>query len=274
MLVDRHMKLREVMRPGTYTIADTDALGVAYAAMNRSHVRHLPVMHGDKLVGLLSERDVLAARAHAAGNSWWGLPVSEAMRSPVQTASPEDSLTEVAGRMANAKLGAMPVVERGKLLGIATISDVLDAEVRSAMGAPRSTPLTAADAMTSYPFAVHPETLLVDAVAIMIDRHVRHLPVVDVSSAIVGMISDRDVRTAVGDPAKYLAEPAATFAQYRVRDVMARSDAAVAFDTPIADLAHRFADERIGALAVTDRFGALIGIVSYVDVLRALAPAT
>ncbi len=267
------MKLREVMRPGTYTISDTDALGVAYAAMNRSHVRHLPVMSGDKLVGLLSERDVLAARARADGNSWWGLPVSVAMHSPVQTAGPDDSLTEVAGRMAAGKLGAMPVVERGKLLGIATVTDVLDAEVRSAMTPRSAQTSTAAEAMTSYPFAVQPQTYLADAVAIMIDHHVRHLPVVDPTSTIVGMLSDRDVRTAVGDPAKYVADPTATFAQYRVADVMSRPGASVAFDTPIADLAHRFADERVGALAVTDRFGALIGIVSYVDVLRALAPS-
>lgn len=266
------MKLHEVMRPGTYTIADTDALGVAYAAMNRSHVRHLPVMHGDRLVGLLSERDVLAARAHAAGDSWWGIPVRDAMTSPVQTAGPDDSLTEVAGRMASGKLGAMPVVFRGKLLGIATITDVLDGEVRSTM-TPSPPKLTAADVMTSYPYAVQPETFLVDAVAIMIDRHVRHLPVVDLASSIVGMVSDRDVRTAIGDPAKYVAEPATTFAHYRVRDVMAQPGATVGFDTPIAQIAHRFSDERIGALAVTDRFGALIGIVSYVDVLRALASA-
>jgi acetoin utilization protein AcuB len=241
--------------------------------MNRSHVRHLPVMHGDKLVGMLSERDVLAARARAEGNGWWGRPVSEAMRSPVQTAGPDDSLTEVAGRMAVGKIGAMPVVEFGKLLGIATVTDVLDAEVRSSMTPPSAPRLTAADAMTSYPLAVQEQTLLVDAVGIMIDHHVRHLPVVDLSSTIVGMLSDRDVRTAVGDPAQYLADPSATFAQYRVLDVMSRPGASVAFDMPIAELAHRFADERIGALPVTDRFGALIGIVSYVDVLRALAPA-
>ncbi len=267
------MKIREVMRPGTYTISDSDALGVAYAAMNRSHVRHLPVMSGDKLVGMLSERDVLAARARADANGWWGLPVRTAMRTPVQTAGPDDSLTEIAGRMAAGKLGAMPVVERGKLLGIATMSDVLDGEVRSEMAPPIPSTLTAAEVMTPYPFAVQPETLLVDAVGIMIERHVRHLPVVDLASTIVGMLSDRDVRTVVGVPAKYITDPTATLAQYRVGDVMSRPGASVPMDTPIADLAHRFADERLGALAVTDRFGALIGIVSYVDVLRGLAPA-
>jgi CBS-domain-containing membrane protein len=57
-----------------------------------------------------------------------------------------------------------------------------------------------------------------------------------------------------------------------VRDAMTTPVFVVAFDTPIGELVKRFADDRIGALPVVDRFGALIGIVSYVDVLRLLAP--
>jgi len=55
------------------------------------------------------------------------------MISPPQTAAPEDSLTEVAGRLALAKIGAMPVVELGNLIGLVTTTDVLEAEVREAM---------------------------------------------------------------------------------------------------------------------------------------------
>jgi acetoin utilization protein AcuB len=265
------MKLRDVMRPGTFTISETDGLGAAYAAMTRSHIRHLPVMRGSQLVGTLSERDVLAARAHAKGG-WATIPVSEAMHSPAQTAGPDDSLTEVAGRMALAKIGALPVVSHGRLLGMATVADVLQGEVRDAMTpAPRTT-LTAADAMTPYPFAVQPRMLLVEAVAIMVDHHVRHLPVVDEHSTLVGMLSDRDVRSAVGDPAKYAEDRSASPVQIRVVDVMTDSAAHVPYDAPITEIAKRFADEKIGAMPVTDRFGALLGIISYVDVLRALVP--
>lgn len=263
------MKLREIMRAGTFTIADTDTLGVAYAAMNRSHIRHLPVMHGDHLVGMLSERDVLGARARAAGKGWWDVPVSEAMHMPAQTAGPDDSLTEAAGRMAFAKIGALPIVDKGRLIGIATVTDILDAEVRAAMGPPKRAGTTAADVMTSYPFAVAPETYLADAVVIMVDHHVRHLPVVDGSSTIVGMLSDRDVRTAVGEPTTYETNTGG-LAQHRVRDVMSRPGVAVPFDMPVAELARRLADDRTGAVAVVDPFGALIGIVSYVDMLRLL----
>ncbi len=71
-----------------------------------------------------------------------------------------------------------------KLLGIATLTDILDGEVRSSMTQPSPSSLTAAEVMMPYPFAVQPETFLVDAVSIMIERRLRHLPVVDTSSTI------------------------------------------------------------------------------------------
>jgi CBS domain-containing protein len=46
---------------------------------------------------------------------------------------------------------------------------------------------------------------------------------------------------------------------------------AVPFDRPLLELARAFADHHIGALPIVDKFGALIGIVSYVDALRLLA---
>jgi acetoin utilization protein AcuB len=265
------MKIRDVMRPGVFTIAETDCLGNAYRAMNRSHIRHLPVTNAGALVGMLSERDILAARAHADETEWWSIPVRLAMQSPVHTANPDDSLTEIAGRMAMTKIGALPVVERGKLRGIVTVTDVLDAEVRSAMAPGPVSQATAAETMTAYPQTVRPDAALADAVAVMVDRHVRHLPVVDATSQIVGMLSECDVRSAVGDPALYLRDRSDSPAQYRVGDVMSRPAVTIPFDTPIGELAHRFADDRIGALPIVDRFGALIGIVSYVDALRVLA---
>jgi acetoin utilization protein AcuB len=262
------MKIRDVMRPGAFTIGATDCLGNAYSAMNRSRIRHLPVMSNGKLVGMLSERDVLAARTRVDDTDWWTVPVSSAMQAPAQTAGPDDSLTEVAGRMALAKIGAMPVVERGKLLGLATVTDVLEAEVRSAMAPPPAILATVADAMTPYPITVAPETPLVAAAAIMVARHVRHLPVVDATSSVVGMLSERDVRSAIGDPVLF-AETRSS-AHDRVGDAMTKPAVVVPFDRPLVEVAKRFADDRIGALPVVDKFGALLGILSYVDALRVL----
>jgi acetoin utilization protein AcuB len=264
------MKIRDIMRPGPITIGAGDSLGTAQRVMARSHVRHLPVISGSRLVGMLSERDVLAARARAgADDDWWAQPVEAAMSTPPQTAAPDDSLTEIAGRMAVSKIGAMPVVELGQLLGIATVSDVLDAEVREAMAPAPIRVATAADAMTPWPYFVSPDAMLTDAVMKMFDHHIRHLPVVDGRSTVVGMLSERDVRSAVGDPVQFLEMRGPV--RLHVRDVMTYPVVAVPFDRPLLELARAFADHRLGALPIVDKFGALIGIVSYVDALRLLA---
>jgi acetoin utilization protein AcuB len=266
------MKISAIMRRGPYLVHDTDSLGTAHRLMTRGRVRHLPVVDGGKLVGILSERDVLAARARAgADEDWWAKSVRYAMKTPVHTAGPDDPVVEVAGRMAAAKIGAMPVVELGKLIGLVTATDVLDAEVREAMAPAHGSTATAADAMTPWPETVSPEAPLLAAVHRMSDRHVRHLPVVDEASTLVGIVSDRDVRTALGEPAQYAEQRSSSPVTYRVRDAMTRPAITVAFDRPLVEVARMLADDRLGALPVVDKFGALIGIVSYVDVLRILA---
>lgn len=268
------MKISEVMRPGAFTVQETDCLGTAQAAMTRAHIRHLPVISGGRVVGMLSERDLLAARLRAAQDEvgWWSISVHDAMQSPVHTARPDDSVTEVVGRMAAAKIGAMPVVELGKLLGIATITDVLDAEVRIAMEPAPTAKLTAADVMTPFPITVGPEALLSVAVAAMTRHRVRHLPVIGPDSTLVGMLSEGDLRTVIADPAHYLANQyAIEIGELRVRDIMHHPPIVAPFDLPLVELARKFANNRLSAVPVVDRFGALIGIVSYVDALRVLA---
>lgn len=262
------MKIREIMRPGPITIMETDSLGAAQRVMARSRIRHLPVMSGGRVAGMLSARDILAARAREDREvDWWSIRIHDAMTAPVQTAGPDDSLTEVAGRMAMSKIGALPVVERGTLLGLVTVTDVLDAEVRSALGPPPITLAIAADAMTPFPLTVAPDTPIADAVARMVDHHVRHLPVVDAKSNVIGMLSERDVRSAIGDPVQYVELHRSTV-RLHVRDVMSTPVACVPFDRPLIAVAKAFADARIGAVPVLDKFGALVGILSYVDALR------
>lgn len=128
------MKVREIMKPAPITVTESTPLGEAAKTMMEHQIRHLPVVRGQRLCGILSERDVLHYRAASmAGHDWWLAPVTSAMIVGVQTAAPDDSLTEVAGRMANGRIGALPIVERGTLLGLITVTDVLEAEVREAM---------------------------------------------------------------------------------------------------------------------------------------------
>lgn len=266
------MKLCDIMQPGPSAISDSASLGAALRAMKRDRVRHLPVLHAGELVGILSERDILAAREwFEPGAEWWTIEVRNAMHVPPETATPDDSVAEAATRMTSADIGALPVVERGHLLGIVSVTDVLDAEVRTAVQPLPAALATAADAMTPMPFTIGPDALLVDAVASMVEHHVRHLPVIDSNRSLVGMLSERDVRTAIGDPLVYLEQGSRSPAQHRVQDVMMKPTVPVALDRPLVDIARLFADGQVDAVAVTDEAGALVGIISYVDALRVLA---
>jgi acetoin utilization protein AcuB len=128
------MKLREIMRTSPITATTVMRLGDAFRLMEKSQIRHLPVVDDRRLCGILSERDILRYRAETAfREDWWRAPVAAAMVAPAQTAGPDDSLTEAAGRFATAKIGALPIVEHGDLIGMITLTDVLAAEVREAM---------------------------------------------------------------------------------------------------------------------------------------------
>ncbi|HEU5060690.1 MAG TPA: CBS domain-containing protein, partial [Kofleriaceae bacterium] len=108
------MHVRDIMRRSPLTVREDDGLGTAQALMAWNGIRHLPVVEQGRLSGILSERDLLAFRAIEPG--WKAAHVRDAMTPRPQFAHPEDSLTEVAGRMAAARIGALPVVERGSLV--------------------------------------------------------------------------------------------------------------------------------------------------------------
>jgi acetoin utilization protein AcuB len=140
------------------------------------------------------------------------------------------------------------------------------------MEAPAPAFLTAGDVMTPAPVVIGPDASLIDAAHLLGTYQIRHLPVVDEGGALVGMLSDRDIRDHAGDPAElaraWRTDPLTVM---RVADAMARVPITVHVDMPLMALALELADRRVGALPVLGSDGRIVGIVSYVDVLRALA---
>lgn len=124
--------------------------------------------------------------------------------------------------------------------------------------------------MTRVPATVAADDHLLDAAARMAERNVRHLPVVDGDRHVVGILSDRDVRTAVGDSSRPLHPDDARvrMRSLRVADAMTRDVFVVSQDAPFADVVRVFTDQRVGAVPVVDDGEHLVGIISYVDVFR------
>jgi len=124
--------------------------------------------------------------------------------------------------------------------------------------------------MTRLPTMAAVDDSLLDAAARMAERNVRHLPVVDGDRHVVGMLSDRDVRTLLGDSARPLRpeDGVVRIQALRVADAMTRDAFVVREDAQFADVVRVFTDQRVGAVPVVDGDDRLVGIISYVDVFR------
>jgi len=124
--------------------------------------------------------------------------------------------------------------------------------------------------MTHQPLTAAADDNLLDAAARMAERNVRHLPVIDGDRHVVGILSDRDVRTVVGDMTRSLRPTDATvrMKSLRVADAMTRETFVVRHDASFAEVARVFTDQRVGAVPVVDDTDHLVGIISYVDVFK------
>ena len=108
------------------TIGLKSRLSEAHRLMNDNAIRHLPVLEGGRLVGMLSQRDLHLIET-LKGVDPQEVNVEEAMTQDVYTVAPGTSLAEVARTMAAHKYGSVLVVRGNELEGIFTTIDALQA---------------------------------------------------------------------------------------------------------------------------------------------------
>jgi CBS domain-containing protein len=113
----------------------------------------------------------------------------EIMTKSVKTATPETSLREAAVLMREGDMGAVPIVDGGKLVGIVTDRDIVVRVI--ADGKDAATPIN--EAMTAELFTVKPDDFVFEAIRLMGDKQVRRIPVIDNSGGLVGIIAMADV---------------------------------------------------------------------------------
>ncbi len=260
-------RVGEVMTTQLVTLGPEQDLTFAHGMMLWSNVRHLPVVRDGRLVGIVSDRDLLAKLARMATDPDPTAVVADIMAQPVETAAPGDDLGEAAARMALKRIDCLPVVDGDALVGIVTTTDVLAERGRLFFKSGKLAVPSVATLMRTRVKHIGEDEDLLDAIALMVERDVRHLPVVDGDGRVVGMLSDRDVRAAVGDPIEALRGGGEGPSGRRVGDVMRLNPAILHRDAPIADLASYLLDERIGAVPIVDDDERLVGIASYVDLL-------
>jgi acetoin utilization protein AcuB len=124
--------------------------------------------------------------------------------------------------------------------------------------------------MTGAPTTVHLDMPVLDARHLMLERRIRHLPVVNEANELAGIVTDRDIRLNLPSQATSLSvwEINHLLAQLTVAKVMTQSVITVGPDREARDAAQLMLDHTIGALPVVDG-GRLIGIITETDLLRA-----
>ena len=126
-------RVRDIMSEKMVTISESDTLSTVEDIMTLGRVRHMPVVHAGKLVGVVSERDLL--RTSLSNLTEFGseerrlflhaVEIARVMSTPPITIAPDATVEEAARVMADRKIGCLPVLEGDQLLGLITETDVL-----------------------------------------------------------------------------------------------------------------------------------------------------
>jgi len=127
------LQVKDSMTREVATLSPEDTAKTALALCRERRIRHLPVLEDGRLVGIASDRDFRAAapplgdpdRAVALAE----IRVGEVMAREVVTVASDDPIEQAANTMRERRIGCLPVLEDGELVGIITASDVMDALV-------------------------------------------------------------------------------------------------------------------------------------------------
>jgi len=128
-----------IMSSPVVAVASDHSIHFAVSLMRSERIRHLPVVDGQRLVGLVTQRDLMSAESsllsapfdalHSAESL--SLPVSEVMRQSVWCVDVDTPVLEAARILRDHKFGCLPVLDEEKLVGIVTAEDFITLLVSS-----------------------------------------------------------------------------------------------------------------------------------------------
>jgi CBS-domain-containing membrane protein len=278
------MIVRDAMQECTVTIDPHRSLPEAVVTMEALKVKRLPVLLGSRLVGLLTDGDVIRhlPALHEGLTPWQfalragQVKVTEAMCRTVLTTTPDTLLDEAIHTMIARQVGGLPVLdEEGLLVGMLTLTDVL----RVASRAPRNIWGAVHEHMTQEAISVGADTPASEAAAKLKVTSLRVLPVTE-HGQLVGVIHGRDVSDAISRAAATHGDTVMGDQFFlkgvTARDLMRPAGGVVLASVPMRDAVTRMLEADVHGLPVVSDGGHLLGVVTVSDVLKTLlgAPST
>jgi len=124
-MTHKDLTIADCMTKTPHLIGAEQSMKTAHELMREHQIRHLPVLHGGKLSGLLSIRDLYLVETLPDVDPE-RVRVEDAMSQDVYAVGPKATLKEVVKEMAERKLGSAVVVEGTKVVGVFTTTDALE----------------------------------------------------------------------------------------------------------------------------------------------------
>jgi CBS domain-containing protein len=125
--------VREIMMGSPVTLKPDDTLDLASDIISLGRFRHVPVVDNGKLIGIISERDLMGAAAvrifglkqKSKSALLKSVLIKDIMKKRVVTVEPDTPIKDAAHLMADKKIGCVPVLSEGALVGLVTTTGVL-----------------------------------------------------------------------------------------------------------------------------------------------------
>ena len=258
------MRVQDIMTRDPLSVSPDLPLDRAVFLMGERRLRHLPVVDHHRLVGIVSERDLLEATGWAPHRylDGGGLPktIRDHMTVRVETTVPDASVASAAAVLLERRIGCLPVLEGGALRGIVSETDLVAAYARACRGhrGERELDPDLADVLDPEPVTIGSDATVEQAIERCRAEGVRHLPVLS-DGWFVGLVSDRDLLLRAGRGEGALR---------KVGDVMTTDVESLDPATPLSEAARILLLRRIGSVAVGLPGGQLLGVVTSSHVLR------
>jgi len=284
----RPMDISNIMTTKIHSVSPSASIDWAIELMENEGIHHLPVIEKDRLVGMVSDRDVLIStgwtlaveRRVGSNNSKSIGPhrVEQIMSRQLHHLSDTSDAHEAAGMMLAHKISAVPILVDNGLVGLVTDTDLIRrlSELGLVEGNAQEFLKTKVKTlMSTPPITVTPAALLEEVVSVFRRFHVRHVPVAE-KQKLMGIISDRDVRRVLGWSAvcdmqadaegRVCPAPMPTQAS----DIMHEDVKTIGSEESLDMALWRMQSGKIHSLPVVDN-DMLIGIITQLDFVRAIA---
>ena len=122
------VKAIQAMTRNVICVREADTLKIVFDLIAEWDIRHFPVTDDGRVVGIITDRDILPYSLESGSAVFWGRTVADTMSRKVITSSPDDPISLIAGLMISNKIDCVPIIEPSdkKLVGLVTSTDLVD----------------------------------------------------------------------------------------------------------------------------------------------------